>query len=341
MRTRLRRSPSPGRRLLPTSRWLPSRPRWLATCSSSRVGRTAVDVRQPHSLVVTGRSEARRDDRFHRKAKYASGDEKIARVSRDGWIEPVANGATEIRIDGRRQENRREGQSRDSRQPRQYSFRHDVMPVLSKARCNQGACHGYSLGKNGFKLSLRGADPDADFLALTDEFYERRINRHNPPASLLLTKPLGDVPHKGGVKLERDGVHASPGPRLDRRRCAGRARREPASSNRCSIYPEKIVMRARLEAAVAGRRDVLRRHDARRHPLERLHRQCRADRHGRRERPACTPSNWARRPCRPASNGPSPPAEFIVLTPNESVPADAGADRQPGRPLRHRTSSTR
>ena len=31
-----------------------------------------------------------------------------------------------------------------------YSFRDDVMPVLSKSGCNQGACHGYSLGKNGF-----------------------------------------------------------------------------------------------------------------------------------------------------------------------------------------------
>jgi len=77
-----------------------------------------------------------------------------------------------------------------------------VMPVLSKGGCNAGACHGYSLGKNGFKLSLRGADAEKDFLALTDEFAERRINRSNPPASLLLLKPLGDLPHEGGVRLD-------------------------------------------------------------------------------------------------------------------------------------------
>ncbi len=47
------------------------------------------------------------------------------------------------------------------------SFRHEVMPVLSRAGCNAGACHGYSLGKNGFKLSLRGSDPELDFPAIT------------------------------------------------------------------------------------------------------------------------------------------------------------------------------
>ncbi|MEX0713142.1 MAG: DUF1549 domain-containing protein [Pirellulales bacterium] len=83
------------------------------------------------------------------------------------------------------------------------SFRHDVMPVFSKAGCNQGACHGYSLGKNGFKLSLRGGDERWDYHAITQEFLGRRINRQQPEASLLLRKPLGDLPHGGGVRMER------------------------------------------------------------------------------------------------------------------------------------------
>ena len=39
------------------------------------------------------------------------------------------------------------------------SFRNDVVPLLSRAGCNMGACHGNSGGKGGFRLSLRGDDP--------------------------------------------------------------------------------------------------------------------------------------------------------------------------------------
>src|SRR4051812_3223450 len=46
------------------------------------------------------------------------------------------------------------------------SFRNDVMAVLSKAGCNAGACHGNKSGKGGFKLSLRGQDPDGDYNVL-------------------------------------------------------------------------------------------------------------------------------------------------------------------------------
>src|SRR5262249_40631292 len=86
-------------------------------------------------------------------------------------------------------------------EPPAYSFLHEIMPVLSKGGCNQGACHGYSLGKNGFKLSLRGNDPPADFLSLTQEFLGRRINPHRPEASLLLQKGLGEVAHRGGARM--------------------------------------------------------------------------------------------------------------------------------------------
>src|SRR5262245_39530900 len=46
------------------------------------------------------------------------------------------------------------------------SFLKDVMPILNKAGCTQGTCHGAAKGKNGFKLSLRGYDPEYDYRAL-------------------------------------------------------------------------------------------------------------------------------------------------------------------------------
>ena len=51
--------------------------------------------------------------------------------------------------------------------PGTTSFRHHVMAVLARGGCNQGACHGNLNGKGGFKLSLRGEDPAADYAALT------------------------------------------------------------------------------------------------------------------------------------------------------------------------------
>ncbi|WP_009959973.1 DUF1549 domain-containing protein [Verrucomicrobium spinosum] len=74
----------------------------------------------------------------------------------------------------------------------------DVMPVLSKAGCNMGTCHGSKDGKNGFKLSLRGYDPIYDVSAFSEELWSRRANIAAPGHSLMLLKASGSVPHEGG-----------------------------------------------------------------------------------------------------------------------------------------------
>lgn len=79
------------------------------------------------------------------------------------------------------------------------SFVRDVQPAMSKMGCNAGTCHGSDQGKNGFKLSLRGYDPEFDHRALTDDLAGRRFNRSAPEQSLMLLKPAGGVPHVGGV----------------------------------------------------------------------------------------------------------------------------------------------
>lgn len=81
------------------------------------------------------------------------------------------------------------------------SFVNDVLPVLTRLGCNQGACHGKSSGQNGFRLSLRAYAPELDHLWLTREFQARRLNPAAPEESLLLLKPLGAVPHEGGKLL--------------------------------------------------------------------------------------------------------------------------------------------
>ena len=85
------------------------------------------------------------------------------------------------------------------------SFTLDVVPILSKAGCNTGGCHGALAGKGGFRLSLFGYDPQADHLAITREALGRRIDAADPGASLLLTKPTMAVAHKGGLRLDTSG----------------------------------------------------------------------------------------------------------------------------------------
>ena len=87
------------------------------------------------------------------------------------------------------------------------SYRHDVIPVLVRAGCNSGACHGSARGKDGFMLSLFGFDPKADYQRLTRELTTRRINRALPDDSLLLVKAVGGVPHTGGKLFDHDTVY--------------------------------------------------------------------------------------------------------------------------------------
>src|SRR5204863_1825072 len=84
----------------------------------------------------------------------------------------------------------------------EVSFRNDVMAVLSKAGCNAGTCHGNKNGKGGFKLSLRGQDPEQDYRTLTREVFSRRVDPLQPDASLILLKPTTTVPHEGGQRFK-------------------------------------------------------------------------------------------------------------------------------------------
>ena len=95
-------------------------------------------------------------------------------------------------------------QQANAAQANPISFRNDVLPVLSKAGCNSGGCHGALAGKGGFKLSLFGYNPEADYLAITRESRGRRVEVSDPGASLLLLKPSTALRHKGGKRFDVD-----------------------------------------------------------------------------------------------------------------------------------------
>ncbi|MGH7192446.1 MAG: DUF1549 domain-containing protein, partial [Candidatus Saccharimonadales bacterium] len=119
----------------------------------------------------------------------------------DGVARPVANGEATITARVGDRTATAKATVSDFDKPFRWSFRNHVESVLAKAGCSSGACHGAQAGKNGLKLSLRGYDPDGDFNTITRQARGRRIVPSDPGRSLILTKPSGAVPHKGGLRF--------------------------------------------------------------------------------------------------------------------------------------------
>ena len=141
-----------------------------------------------------------------RQVSYASADPSVAVVTPTGRVLPRGEGQTQIVI--RHNELTHSVPVTVSRltSPIPVSFRDDVIPILSKAGCNSGGCHGKAEGKNGFKLSVFGFDPAADFAALVSEGRGRRVSVSTPESSLLLRKATARIPHGGGGKIPVGGL---------------------------------------------------------------------------------------------------------------------------------------
>ena len=153
------------------------------------------------SLLVQGRGPDGALGAFLPDATWASGDESVVRVV-DGKAVPVGDGTATLTATVGGESASVSVTVRQFGATHVWSFRNHVQSVLTKRGCNQGACHGAAAGKGGFNLSLRGYDPESDFLAVTRGARGRRIVPGDPARSLLLTKPTGAVPHKGGLRIE-------------------------------------------------------------------------------------------------------------------------------------------
>lgn len=126
----------------------------------------------------------------------------IASVDETGFITPLANGRAVITA--------RLGDETATipvvvssvEKERDISFPNDIIPQLTRAGCNSGACHGTPSGKNNFRLSLLGFEPESDHEFLTKESRGRRIFPPAPDESFVLRKAGGIVPHGGGARIK-------------------------------------------------------------------------------------------------------------------------------------------
>lgn len=153
-------------------------------------------------LLVTGKTSDGRLIDLSRSAHFTVADAAVARTV-DNRVAGVANGETRlvVSVADRRLEIPVSVRGFDRYPP--VHFSNDIVPLLSKLGCNGGGCHGKATGQNGFKLSVFGFDPAADYGALVKEARGRRVFPASPERSLLLGKALAEVPHGGGRRMNR------------------------------------------------------------------------------------------------------------------------------------------
>ncbi|MCA9263093.1 MAG: DUF1549 domain-containing protein [Planctomycetales bacterium] len=143
-------------------------------------------------------------------------------------------------------------------------FETEVMPILTRAGCNTAACHGAATGQGGFRLSLFGGDPDADYRAIVRDLEGRRVNSVRPADSLLVAKPTETVTHGGGLVFEPDSEHANinvieqwiaAGARRDTLRVLTGLVVQPATVTIREL-PDRFSLRVLADFADAEQRDV-------------------------------------------------------------------------------------
>jgi hypothetical protein len=154
-------------------------------------------------LIATARDDIGTVRDRTRSVEWVSLSPTVASVNAKGRVVPTGNGKATIVAREGSFEARATVEVLGMERPSPVSFTRDVIPAFSQAGCNAGACHGTPTGKGGFRLSLRGYLPDQDFAILSREVGGRRINPIAPETSLILRKPLGQVPHEGGLRLAR------------------------------------------------------------------------------------------------------------------------------------------
>lgn len=137
-------------------------------------------------------------------AVYSLANPKLAKVA-GGILRPAADGETQLTAKlGKLVAQPAAVKVIGAATPRSVEWVNDIMPILAKSGCNSTACHGSPVGKGGFKLSLFGYEPEADYQAVAKDAGGKRISLEAPEKSLLLQKATGGAPHAGGIRFKKE-----------------------------------------------------------------------------------------------------------------------------------------
>ncbi len=153
-------------------------------------------------IRVSGHDADGRPIDLTRDATYECLSPSVLAVTATGEVRPLADGSGAIRVKhGERSVEIAVAVSGVGARPT-VSFREDLIPVLSKAGCNQGACHAAQYGQGGFKLSVFAFAPDEDHRNIVRDWMQRRISPADPTDSLVLRKATLQTPHGGGRRFD-------------------------------------------------------------------------------------------------------------------------------------------
>ncbi len=175
----------------------------VARIDSIRVSPARVTLGAPEDqqrLTVTAAGAGPTVD-LTRIARYQSRDPRVARVDAAGRIVAAGDGQTVILVRAGKAIVGLPVKVTGYARPTPVSFPRDVVPVLTRAGCNGGRCHGKAEGQHGFKLSVFAFDPEADQRVIRNEAGGRRVLVTDPARSLLLLKATARLPHAGGRRL--------------------------------------------------------------------------------------------------------------------------------------------
>lgn len=126
----------------------------------------------------------------------------IVAVDADGYVHPIKSGKAKIRARVDSEVVSAEVEvTVATPADRPWDFAADVVPILTRAGCNTGGCHGKADGQDGFHLSLFGYDPEGDHRELTRDAGARRVQPFAAEESLMLRKATGATPHEGGQRI--------------------------------------------------------------------------------------------------------------------------------------------
>jgi len=158
--------------------------------------------RYSQRLLVEGTFADGHQEELTSRATIAISDANVGAADKDGVIIPRGDGQATVTVTVQGHRATAPLIVKDYSTASMWSFRNDVLPVMTKMGCNSGPCHGAAAGKNGFKLTLRGYDPNTDYYTLTHQALGRRTNPIEPARSLMLLKPTLTIPHGGGRRFD-------------------------------------------------------------------------------------------------------------------------------------------
>ncbi len=138
-------------------------------------------------------------------AKYTIANTKIAEVDATGIVRPVGDGQTTVTIESNGKSQTIPVKVAKAAADIPVSFTREIVPILTRAGCNQGACHGAQHGRGGFKLSLLGFDPLFDHAQIVQSAEGRRVVLSDPERSILIMKPALLMEHGGGERIKPNG----------------------------------------------------------------------------------------------------------------------------------------